>query len=352
MSLITKNNYEAFLLDYVEGNLSHEHTAELMLFFENHPELKEDLEDFDIISLTPENIEHNLKNELKVEEGKITAINFEEAVIAEIEDENSEKEQAALFAYLKQNPEREKVLEAYKKTKLVAPVVIFEDKTSLKQTDKKVIPLYWWYSAAAAVILILFLLKGISWNTENETLPIPIADEINTELPIENTSEEKTSPIIEEEIQQQEIAVIEEVIIPDNILNEPKQKELNQEIEDVQQPIEIEEPEVIYANDNLPIETEKIDSSQLETTPINNIEEEILLADDVKIIYEDEEPTETNTNKGTSPRVKKVSKLRMLREAFTHKVKDKLIAEETNQNGEVIAQAFNVGPFNFSRNRK
>ena len=51
MSLITKNNYEAFLLDYVEGNLSPEHTAELMLFFENNPELKEDLDDFALLTL-------------------------------------------------------------------------------------------------------------------------------------------------------------------------------------------------------------------------------------------------------------------------------------------------------------
>ncbi len=51
MSLITKNNYEAYLLDYVEENLSPELIAELMLFFENNPELKEDLEAFEIHEL-------------------------------------------------------------------------------------------------------------------------------------------------------------------------------------------------------------------------------------------------------------------------------------------------------------
>ncbi len=66
MSLITKNNYEAFLLDYIEGNLSPEMRAELMLFFENHPELKEDLDDFELVSTNPEEIIFKDKESLKV----------------------------------------------------------------------------------------------------------------------------------------------------------------------------------------------------------------------------------------------------------------------------------------------
>ena len=44
MSNINRNNYEAFLLDYVEQNLTAELVAELMLFLEQNPDLKAELE--------------------------------------------------------------------------------------------------------------------------------------------------------------------------------------------------------------------------------------------------------------------------------------------------------------------
>ena len=112
MNLITKNNYEAFLLDYVEGNLSPEHTAELMLFFENNPSLKEDLDDFEILTLTPPALEMD-KEELKIEESIVSLATFEDAIIAEIEDENTADQSAALFLFLKENPSKKHELVAY-----------------------------------------------------------------------------------------------------------------------------------------------------------------------------------------------------------------------------------------------
>jgi len=161
MSLITKNNYEAFLLDYVEGNLSPEHTAELMLFFENNPELKEDLEEFDLLTLdVPET---NLKNKevLKIDENRITALTFDDYAIAEIEGLNSNEKSEEFAVFLKGNPIYQKEFEVYQKTKLVASTIVFDDKPALKR-EQKVIPLYWWVTSAAAVILALFLLNGIN----------------------------------------------------------------------------------------------------------------------------------------------------------------------------------------------
>jgi hypothetical protein len=44
MNRINFSNYEAWLLDYAEGNLSAEDTAELLLFMEQHPELQTDVD--------------------------------------------------------------------------------------------------------------------------------------------------------------------------------------------------------------------------------------------------------------------------------------------------------------------
>ena len=43
---IDKNNYEAFFLDYHEGNLSPQEVADLYLFLSQYPELKKEFEDF------------------------------------------------------------------------------------------------------------------------------------------------------------------------------------------------------------------------------------------------------------------------------------------------------------------
>jgi len=44
MDRIDKNNYEAFMLDYLEGTISPQDKTQLLLFLEQYPELKEDLD--------------------------------------------------------------------------------------------------------------------------------------------------------------------------------------------------------------------------------------------------------------------------------------------------------------------
>ena len=66
MKKINKHNYEAFFLDYYEKNLSTEEVAELMLFLENHPNLKEEFEDYEEIILEPDTtVIFENKNSLK-----------------------------------------------------------------------------------------------------------------------------------------------------------------------------------------------------------------------------------------------------------------------------------------------
>jgi len=80
MNNINKNNYEAFLLDYVEGNLSAELIAELLLFIAQHPELDVDLNGVTEAIVEPENFQlHNKSqfhqvNEAIVEKFQILAV--------------------------------------------------------------------------------------------------------------------------------------------------------------------------------------------------------------------------------------------------------------------------------------
>ncbi len=51
MEEINKDNYEAYFLDFAEGNLSEEGIRALEVFLDAHPELREELSDFENISL-------------------------------------------------------------------------------------------------------------------------------------------------------------------------------------------------------------------------------------------------------------------------------------------------------------
>lgn len=45
--MITKDNYQAYFLDFLEGNLSNKDKQELEIFLGNHPQLREELEAYD-----------------------------------------------------------------------------------------------------------------------------------------------------------------------------------------------------------------------------------------------------------------------------------------------------------------
>ncbi|HET6227426.1 MAG TPA: hypothetical protein VFF27_14180 [Bacteroidia bacterium] len=133
---INKDNYEAYFLDYHEGNLSPQQVADLFLFLSQHPELKKELDEFENIELsdfsTPvfENKESLKKN--------ITPDNQEEYFIRAVEGTLGANELMLLNAYLTAHPEYLKEFNLFQQTKLQAdPSLIFEDKNELKQVAEQ-----------------------------------------------------------------------------------------------------------------------------------------------------------------------------------------------------------------------
>ncbi|MFN0276812.1 MAG: hypothetical protein ACKVPJ_13780, partial [Chitinophagales bacterium] len=51
---ININNYEELMIDYIEGNLSDEQEKQLLQFIKIHPELKAELEVFELTKLKPD----------------------------------------------------------------------------------------------------------------------------------------------------------------------------------------------------------------------------------------------------------------------------------------------------------
>jgi hypothetical protein len=126
------NNYEAYFLDYHEGNLSPQEVADLFLFLSLHPELKKTFEDFEHITLEDFSVPvFENKDRLKK---NITADNREEYFIRAIEGTLGPAEQLLLAAFLEEHPSFLPEFQLFQKTKLQAdPSIVFEDKPVLKQ---------------------------------------------------------------------------------------------------------------------------------------------------------------------------------------------------------------------------
>ena len=63
--MITRENYEIFFLDYAEGNLNPSQVKELYAFLKAHPDLKQELEAYENITLPAADDIHDDKEELK-----------------------------------------------------------------------------------------------------------------------------------------------------------------------------------------------------------------------------------------------------------------------------------------------
>jgi len=159
MEKINKHNYEAFFLDYMEGNLSASQIEEMFAFLDENPELKSELEtDFDEVLLTPSTDVIDNKESLKVIEEGYSYNSTDDLMIASIEGEISPTEQKELDTILENETSRLEY-KVYQNTILSADLSEkFEDKKSLKKKDGRIVPLYLRYASLAAAIIILIAL--------------------------------------------------------------------------------------------------------------------------------------------------------------------------------------------------
>lgn len=166
---INRNNYELFFLDYYEKMLQPEVVAELMIFLEENPDLKDEFESFSIVSLPEENLHFDYKDSLKKKNYQPTKnidnFNYEEWMIGRVEGDlnHSEKEEFDLF--LENNPAARLEFSYFKKVVLKPSDISFEDKESLKKAI--IIPFYrkglvYIFSTAALVLLLLGLYFGLN----------------------------------------------------------------------------------------------------------------------------------------------------------------------------------------------
>ena len=186
MSRITIDNYEAYLLDLLEGTLSGEMQVELELFLIQHPELKTDLTELPLLTVDSEGIQFSGKPQLKKTDHDLVS---QEQFIAYIEDQLPLNERLALEKSCTANPSLSKELNLFKKTIATADAsVVYPNKQELKRRPKVI----WFnFSAAqfAAAASVLFLIGFfVFWPKSGE-------NKLNQHALAENKTKPHTAPL-------------------------------------------------------------------------------------------------------------------------------------------------------------
>jgi hypothetical protein len=175
---INKHNYEAFFLDYHEGNLSEDEIRLLKSFLNENPALKDQLDDFERIVLEADgNISFPNKKELKKEYSKPAIA--EDQLIAFLEGDLKEDEQDIMKTAIATDETLSRNYHTLRQTISKPDLTVnFPNKRKLKRkqalvfTQTRIVTL-----AAAAAIILLFAIPAIinfqgPLNTTRESIVI------------------------------------------------------------------------------------------------------------------------------------------------------------------------------------
>ncbi len=296
MKMITRNNYELYIVDFYDGKLNKVQEEELLKFLDQNVDLKEEFELFSNDILETENVVFENKGSLKKEVNSST-----EKLIAYFENDLDSTERKSIDTQLKSDVKMAQELEIIRKTRLRPDyTILFENKNSLRRTAKVIAFTKTFYrnlSIAASIILIAlayFIFRPdrksesmIADDKKNSELPViapveknqvpstQIADQKNEQKPkieIVHKEKQKTIPAPEQKFANRDKVQQEKVTpSPSPVPNQEIQIEKNLAVEQKQNvvvPI-IENPiasNTINKTKSNPVNNEPVDLSEYLTT--------------------------------------------------------------------------------------
>lgn len=222
---INSENYEAFWLDYLEGNLMPGKEKEMFDWLEQHPDLKAELED-DLPELSVGSVTFSLKDHLKKEWPGNSVFEGQESddvLTADVEGELTIEEKEELDRLSKELDWVQKERTYFEQSKVKPDLSIaYEEKEQLKRKGM-LIPISFKVVASAVSVAVLFVLFFNLFNSNDPVVDTqaPIAG--NKEV-VESTSggivedvdkeAENTEGVVEEETEKARENAKENVAVP------------------------------------------------------------------------------------------------------------------------------------------
>lgn len=157
---INRENYEAWLLDLLEGRLSPEQVQGVRDFLLLNPDCAFGLEELDPWVLEADKISYagkpDLRKEIPDRDTRISEKNFALFSIARMEGDLSDQQERDYLDLLHSDENKRDEWLSWKQMKLVAEDLAYEGKEALKRRATRKPGVIWLGIAAAAAVLVLF----------------------------------------------------------------------------------------------------------------------------------------------------------------------------------------------------
>lgn len=274
MTKITVDNYEAFFLDYVEGNLDEATKLELESFLLLHPHLKDELDQGYAFQLTPEAIIYDGKDALKkfqFENMPVNGATFADFCIAAYEGLLSENKKEELAIFMQADGALLKEYIAYGKTILKPEDIQYPNKDILyrRASVVKLRTVYIWGSLAAGIALMVGIYTAF-FSSEAVDQPRLVQQilapqkfpetTINTSTEIATTQAKQIAKPLRTEIIKTDNPSLTKTVEEDILIDEP-QIEVQRIDEPALASVVLKEPTVIANFDTMVVSSEKIEPS-------------------------------------------------------------------------------------------
>jgi hypothetical protein len=174
---ITRENYEPFFLDYLEGNLDKLLVDDFIEFLQQNPDLKEELQLFEAVTIPTDKLEFAAKDKLYRNVYDQPEI-FVQTAIAWLEGDLEEQEAAKFMAYIEKNPKSKSELKRFEATRLVPDLSVTFAKKEKLYHQPVIRPILFWAMRVAAVLLIALALWNLWPSDTAEIINQPVISEL------------------------------------------------------------------------------------------------------------------------------------------------------------------------------
>lgn len=218
--LVNKDNYDLYVMDFLDGKLSDEEKEIFARFLDDHPDILEEIMNFEQTKLLPGDITYPKKNILKKaviqESVNIRQPESGEYCIAYLEGDLSPAEMRKFEEYLVEKPAKNAEFESFKKAYFKPDMsIVFPLKAKLKKLTlgQKRIRIISFISGAAAILVIALILyqPGLNYFGQLITGKSSVVDSPN-ELTTSNINEENREKDQPNEIITQDLEKAEQGI--------------------------------------------------------------------------------------------------------------------------------------------
>ncbi len=207
---IDKENYEVWMLDYLEGKLSGKQLSLFEQFLSEHPELMEQAEGVENIHLEASDRFFEDKNRLKAKMLKQVIDEEEQTTFDASEGNLGAEKKERLQKRLETSPRLQDKLAMYKEARLVADEsIVFTGKDALRRTEKVIVKerTLWPYFVAAAMMagIVYFVIPEGNDNVISNVPRRRMAELVSDSTANKSTLKKESSIQVESPIKKVEV---------------------------------------------------------------------------------------------------------------------------------------------------